>query len=114
MSKPLVKIVSGDTRPVLVFQIRDRKTGTVVDLTESSISVFMKFRQVGSSETLQDIACEKVDPEQGVCKLQWPPGSLDIEAFRHEGEVYVNFDGEVQTDFEVVKFKVREGFADVT
>jgi hypothetical protein len=114
MSSQLVKLVSGDTRPVLVFQVRDRKTGNIVDLTDSSISVFMKFRERGSATTLQDIACEKTDPESGLCKMQWPKGSLDVEAGRYDGEVYVNFDGEIQSDYEIIKFKLREGFADVT
>jgi hypothetical protein len=113
MSKPLIRLVSGDSAPDLIFQLTDRSNGTPFDLTESSIMVFMKFRQRSDDETLADIACEKTIPESGICTLRWPPGVLDVEEGRYEGEVYLNDDGDVQTDFEVLKFKVREGFADV-
>lgn len=113
MSKPLINLVSGDERPDLAFQVINRNTGEVVDLNEASISVFVKFRERLGDVTLADIACEKTDPECGWCKLVWPPTTLDVEAGRYEGEVYVNFGGQVHTDFEILKFKIREGFADV-
>lgn len=114
MSKPLIHLVSGDTRPDLVFQVTNKNNGRVVDLTSSSISVFMKFRATHSVTTLADIACEKTDPESGECTLKWPTGTLDVAAGRYEGEVYLNDGGDVQSDFEIQKFKLRDGFADVT
>lgn len=113
MSKPLINLVSGDSRPDLIFQITNRNDGSIVDLVSSAITVFMKFRERGSATTIADITCEKTLPESGICTLKWPIGTLDVEAGRYEGEVYLNDGGDIQTDFEVVKFKLREGFADV-
>lgn len=111
---PLITLVSGDSRPDLVFQVINRNNGEVVDLTEASIMVFMKFRARSSSVTLADIACEKTDPESGICTLKWPIGVLDVVAGRYEGEVYLNDDGDVQSDYVLQRFKIRAGFADVT
>jgi len=113
-SLPPIQLVAGDDRPDIFVKLFDANSVDPINLADPTISVFMKFREKGNDLTLQDIAGAKLDGGfKGEIKFEWPPLALDVTAGRYEGEVYVNFAGEIQTCPTLLKFKVREDFADV-
>jgi hypothetical protein len=70
------------------------------------------FRTAGSTSILSTITCEKVDGgTTGVVRFNFPNGVLDVEPGLYEGEVEIDFDGQIQTVYEVLKFNVRSQFA---
>ncbi len=106
-----IKLVQDDTRPALVCTITDEATGAPVNVTGAT--VVMKFRAVGTT-TLQatvpgavsDGAAGQVVfyPAAAPAMLQGTPGD-------YEGEIVITFpDGQVQTVYDVLKFKVRADF----
>jgi len=44
-------------------------------------------------------------------RFNFPNGALDVDPGPYEGEVEIDFDGQIQTVYEVIKFTVREQFA---
>lgn len=121
-----IKLVQGDTRPQLVFSLTDEKTGEPVDLTGATLA--MKFREFGATtikETLPAFPIAGIVLDDGTVSyaapynvfgaggraaLDWTATALDA-AGEFEGEIEVTFpDGDVQTAFATLRFKVREQF----
>ena len=80
-----IKLVQGDTRPALVCNITDDTTGLPVDITGTAGQV--AFYPASA------------------------PAMLQGEAGDYEGEIQITFaDGQIQTVYDLLKFKVREDF----
>jgi len=61
---------------------------------------------------LSTINCEKINGgTTGEVRFNFPNGALDVDPGPYEGEVEIDFDGQIQTVYEVIKFTVREQFA---
>ncbi len=106
-----IKLVQGDTRPALVVTITDDDTGSPVNI--GGATVLLKFRQAGATELTATIPGYVTDGSGGVCVF-YPataPEMLQGDAGDYEGEIEITFDdGQVQTIYELLKFKVREDF----
>ena len=106
-----IKLVQGDTRPALICTITDQTTGLAISLTGAS--VVLKFREVGATELTASVSGTVVDgaagkvafyPASAPAMLQGSPGD-------YEGEIEITFpDGQKQTVYELLKFKLREDF----
>lgn len=106
-----IKLVQGDTRPALVCTLTDDVTGLAINLTGAT--VLMKFRAVGSTTLQATVTGTVTDGPAG--KVVFYPASapemLQGDAGEYEGEIEITFaDGQKQTVFEPLKFKVREDF----
>lgn len=106
-----IKLVQGDTRPALVCTVSDQTTGAAVDITGAT--VVLKFRSMGAS-TLQATVPGAVTNGPAGEVVFYPasaPEMLQGEFGDYEGEIEVTFpDGQVQTVYDILKFKVREEF----
>jgi len=106
-----IKLVQGDTRPALVCTVTDDTTGAALSL--AGATVVMKFRAVGATELTATVPGSVTDGPNGVVAF-YPalaPAMLQGEAGDYEGEIEITFpDGQVQTVYDVLKFKVREDF----
>lgn len=106
-----IKLVQGDTRPAIVCTITDDTTGQAINLTGATL--LLKFRQVGSSALTASVNGAVTDGPNGVAAF-YPasaPAMLQGEPGDYEGEIEITFqDGQVQTVYDVLKFKVREDF----
>jgi len=106
-----IKLVQGDTRPALIVTLTDENTGNPITLTGASVSLF--FRAVGGSSVLSTLPGTVTDAANGVVAFYWAsvPTSLNVDAGDYEGEVQITFsDGQIQTVYDLLKFKVREDF----
>jgi len=89
-------IHAGDLRPDLYFQIMDQDG--FINLNSATSIVTLKTRAHGTTTVLQTIICSKVyNGTTGWVKVEWPAASWDVDAGRYEGEISVDFNGEVQT-----------------
>lgn len=106
-----IKLVQGDTRPVIVCKLQDEETETPINLTGATVRLY--FRQVGFSELQATVVGVVSDPANGVCAFSpaSAPEMLSGQAGDYEGEIEITFsDNTIQTVYGVLKFKVREDF----
>lgn len=106
-----IKLVQGDTRPALVCTITDDTTGLPINLTGSTL--VMRFRALGSTTLQATVPGSVTDGAAGQAAF-YPasaPAMLQGAPGEYEGEIEITFaDGQIQTVYDVLRFKVREDF----
>jgi len=106
-----IKLVQGDTRPALVCTITDDTTSAPLNIT--GCTVVMKFRATGMTTLQATVPGSIVDGPQGqvVFYPASAPTMLQGDPGDYEGEIEITFpDGQIQTVYDPLKFKVREDF----
>lgn len=106
-----IKLVQGDSRPALVVNLTDDNSGAPIPITGATVR--LKFRELGASTNHAVLTGTITDGPNGQVVFYWAqvPGSLDVEAGDYEGEIEITFsDGQIQTVYDVLKFKVRQDF----
>lgn len=106
-----IRLVQGDTRPALICTLTDGTTGDALSLAGSTVR--LKFRASGDTELRSTITGSITDAVNGVVAFYWAqdPEALNGDAGDYEGEIEITFsDGQVQTVYDLLKFKVREDF----
>lgn len=106
-----IKLVQGDTRPAIVCTLTDDATGNPLALTGATVE--LKFRAVGDISLTATVNGAVTDAPNGVVAF-YPasaPAMLLGEPGDYEGEIEITFsDGQVQTVYDVLRFKVRGDF----
>lgn len=106
------KLVQGDNLPFIKLTLTDPATGQAINLSDPEVFVWVHFRAAGSDVVLSSIPCQKVGTGvSGQVRFNFPDGVLDVEPGPYEGEIEIDFDGQRQTVYEVLKFSVRSQFA---
>ena len=126
-----IYLVQGDSRPDVICELSDQKTGDPVAIDGATAR--MKFRKVGVTTTLTTLtgtllpgvtvvaadgtSSVSVDAPYNVAgaggrvQFVWGATDLNIDAGDYEGEIEVTFsNNKIQTVYDVLKFKVREDF----
>lgn len=106
----VIKVVQGDTKPLISLTLTDEATGTPFDLSAETTSVVVKFRAAGSSGVPQVINCIKTDAANGKVEFDFSGGILDVDPGLYEGEIEVDLNGSTHTVYDVLKFRVRADF----
>jgi len=111
-----IQLVQNDTLPDLAITLRDSKTGDLsdpdswdpIDLSAGTTSVVVKLRARNTTTILATITCTKVDGGN-TGKVLMPFGTflVDNSAGSYEGEIEITFDADVQSVYDLLKFKVR-------
>jgi len=108
MSK-LIKLVQGDNRPYIRLTLTDVDKEPI-NLTDATVRVY--FREAGAETILSTLVCSIVgDPTEGVVTFNFPGNTLNVEQGIYEGEVEIDFGGETQTVYDILRFNVRDQFA---
>lgn len=104
-----INLVQGDTLPYINISLT-KSDGTILDVSDPSVSVQVLFRAAGSTTTLSTITCTKADGgSTGQVRFNFDNGVLNVDPGAYEGEVVVNFGGgETQTIYDLLKFYVRQ------
>lgn len=104
-----IKLVRGDTRPQLQLTLTNELSGEPVDLTSAIVK--MRFRRSGTTIILDTLEGNVTQGTLGKVVFLWNLTTLDVEPGDYEGEIEVTFPSlEVQTVYELIKFRVREDF----
>jgi hypothetical protein len=113
-----IKLVQGDTLPYIKLTLTDPATGERINVADADVIVRVYFRAAGSTTVLSTLVCQKVletngtiAGDTGVVRFNFPAGALDVDPGSYEGEVEVDFDGQIQTVYDVLKFNIRSQFA---
>ena len=106
-----IKLVQDDTRPALVCTITDDTSGAAINITGAT--VLLKFRAAGATTLQATVTGTVTDGANGVVAF-YPasaPEMLTGDAGDYEGEIQITFsDGQIQTVYDLLKFKVRSDF----
>ena len=104
-----IKVVKGDELPQIVLTLTDDTANSVLDLSLSTTSVSIKFRKKGTTTTLSTISTTKsTDGSDGKVTFNFAGGILDVDPGEYEGEIVVNYNGTLQTVYDLLKFRVRD------
>lgn len=104
-----IRLVQGDNRPYIRMTLR-QADGTAMDL-QNATSVVVHFRRAGDTAVLSTLVCTKLDGGAGgEVSFNFPGQALNVQPGPYEGEIEIDFDGEKQTVYEVLKFTVRPQF----
>ena len=107
-----IKLVQGDTLPYIKLTLTDPATGEAINVSDPDTIVRVYFRAAGSTTILSTLVCEKVNGgTTGIVKFNFASGQLNVAPGSYEGEVEIEFDGQIQTVYDVLKFNVRSQFA---
>lgn len=107
-----IKLVQGDNLPFIKLVLTDPLTGAVINLSNAGVLVRVYFRAANTTTVLSTIVCEKLNGgTAGEVRFNFPNGVLNVEPGLYEGEVEIDFDGQTQTIYEVLKFNIRPQFA---
>mgnify|MGYP006279697557 CR=1 FL=1 len=122
-----IKLVQGDTKPILVVSLTDENSGGSISLTNATVRMY--FRAVGSTtilatvvgtllvgRVLDDGSIDTTAPYNtlgsgGRVQFAWGSTDLTQPAGDYEGEIEITFsDNSKQTVYDLLKFKLREDF----
>jgi hypothetical protein len=107
-----IKLVQGDTFPIVRLTLTDPVTGSAINLSDSTTSIKVYFREAGTTTILATISCTKLNGgSTGQVQFNFSSGVLNVEPGAYEGEIEINFDGQTQTVYELLKFTVRKQFS---
>ena len=56
----VIRLVKGDSKPVIQLTLTDDVTGGVLDISQASTTVSVRFRKAGTDTLLSTISCTKV------------------------------------------------------
>lgn len=109
---PRIDLVRNDTGPQLRLSITNELDGSATDLTGGTVT--LHFRNPETGDVLFSRAATITSPNAplGIAFVQWEVGDLDIDGGAYEGEIEVILaNGERQTIFDTLSFRLREDFA---
>ena len=109
MSVDVIRLVKGDERPFIVLTLTDDIAQTPVDLSAATTTVFLRFREAGVTTAPTIIPCNKLTTgADGKVVFNFTGGALDVPAGSYEGEVVIDYDGQTETLYDLLRFRVRE------
>lgn len=105
----VIRLVKGDSKPVIQLTLTDDVAGGVLDISAASTTVYIRFRKAGTTTLLSTINCSKVtDGTDGKVQFDFTGGVLNVDPGQYEGEIVVNYNGSTQTVYDLLTFRVRD------
>jgi hypothetical protein len=104
----VIRLVTGDNRPYVKLTLKD-VDGSPINLDSTTVRIY--FRAVGTTTVLSTLTCTIIgDGSTGQAQFNFPGNTLDIPPGAYEGEIEIDFGGERQTVYDILRFRVREQF----
>jgi len=110
-----VIVRQNDLDPPVYFVLWKKEAPTVErDVSASTTTVSALFRLKNASTSLFAATCDKVLPSLGLCKMEWPADSLDVDAGDYEIEITIDWDGRPETVEDIIPVTVLPEFGAVS
>jgi hypothetical protein len=107
----VIRLVKGNSKPDIIVTLTDDNTGSAIDLSAGTTNVTIKFRKQNTTTVLSTINTSKVGGgTTGQIQFDFAGGVLNVDAGMYEGEVNIDFNGSIQTVYDLIKFRVRDNF----
>ncbi len=106
----VIKLVKGDSKPVVVLTLTDDVTNSALDVSSSAVTVTVRFAKVGGT-LLNTITCSNVGTgADGKVQFDFSGGILDsVDPGEYEGEIVVSTSGAgTETVYDKLRFRVRD------
>lgn len=105
-----IKLVRGDSKPVIILTLTDDSTDTALDVSPVGTTVAVKFRKANTTTLLSTINCSNVtDGTDGKVQFDFSGGVLaNVDAGSYEGEIVVTDSVGAHTVYELLNFRVRD------
>lgn len=119
MSTETVKLIQGDAGPSIYMTLKDRNTGDPsdpdswdkLDLSEASTTIHVNVRVKGTTTIVDNAVCSKVGPTMPGQIIYVPSTTIMLsELALFEVEIYVDFNGAIQTIHELLNMRLTEQF----
>jgi len=108
-----IKLVKGDSKPVIILTLSDDVTNSALDISSASITVSVRFALVNGT-LLNTITCTKVNTgADGKVQFDFSGGILDnVDPGEYQGEIVVATSGAgTETVYDKLRFRVRDNLA---
>ena len=114
-----IELIKNDHLPDIFIDLRDANTGEpgdattweAVNISDPNTSVSVLWRQKGTTTVLATLGTTKVDGGvNGGVFMSWGTFLEDNEIGSYEGQIEVNFDGDIQTVVERLDVNLGEKF----
>lgn len=110
MANERILLVKGDTRPAIVCTLLDELTQSPINITDATPR--LTLRASGAQTNFITVVGTVTDGVNGVCVF-FPANAPEMLSTSGSfvGEIEITFsDGQVQTVYDLLKFKIREDF----
>ena len=108
----VIRVVKGDVFPIIQVTLNDDVAETALDVSAATTTVSVRFRKAGTTTLLSTITCSKsTGGLDGKVEFDFSGGVLNVDPGQYEGEIVVDFNGQTQTVYEVLQFRVRDNLA---
>lgn len=109
MATDVIKLVRNDNRPNINLTLKDENTDVALDLSDVNTTIVVYFRAKGTTTVLSTLTCTKpTGGADGIVQFNFPGTALDVPAGAYEGEIEIDWNGEKQTIYNLLNFRVRE------
>jgi len=116
----MINLVANDGLPAMAITLKNAKTGESddsdtwdpIDVSDANDIVYMKFRKKGTAVIIDTMVCvNETDGADGKVIMVWSPTALaGLVSGLYEGEIYIDFNGTIQTVYDEVNFNIRADF----
>jgi hypothetical protein len=107
----VIRLVQGDEKPLVLLTLTDDISKTPLDLSSPTTTVSIKFKASGTNTVLSVIPCSKINGGAGgQVQFDFTDGVLDVDPGAYEGQIVVDYNGQTQTVYETIRFRVRDNF----
>ena len=107
----VIRLVKGNAKPDIILTLTDDNTASAIDLSAGTTTVTVKFRKQNTTAVLSTISTSKVGGgTTGQVQFDFSGNVLNVDPGMYEGEVNIDFNGAIQTVYDVMKFRVRDNF----
>ena len=107
----VIRLVGGDERPRIILTLTDEITGDPIDVSDPLTVVTIRLRKAGTETSLFNRVCAKDNGgADGIVSFDFTGGGLDIDPGAYEIEIVVDFNGEVQTVYDLLRVRLRSPF----
>ena len=103
----IIRLVKGDELPNIIVTLTDDVANTVLDVSAGTTIVKVKFKAVGGTSTLNTITCTNLtDGTDGKVQFNFSGNVLNVDPGEYEGEIVVDFNGQLQTVYDVLRLSL--------
>ena len=109
----VIKLVKGDSKPVIILTLTDDVTNSALDISSAAITVAVRFAPVNGA-LLSTINCTKVGSGvDGKVQFDFSGGILtNVDPGEYQGEIVVSTSGAgTETVYDKLRFRVRDNLA---
>lgn len=108
----VIFLVAGDNLPAIQVLLTDETTGLPLNMSVAGTTVTVKMREAGTTTVLATIpgTFDANNGSDGIFTFAFAGSTLQLQPGIYEFEIIVNWNGQTQTVFDILRARVRAAF----